>query len=208
MVKALEEERIRLKEELDDARKSKDDPESVDWNWLTTFDGKIWDKKPKDPPRFVSKAARKARFVSFVNLKGGVGKNDTDGKFKRPLSRKARRFFSWTSTIRTSDDPCLDLKEQRIAREQKKFVEHLLSEGAVGARGFSGWTIPIAKRRGFDLLGTEEPLSDVETKLMVQWFFKGSTNGAEDVRYLLRKLMHSDDVTESSDYAPLLARLD
>ncbi|MBX9677436.1 MAG: AAA family ATPase [Gemmataceae bacterium] len=175
-------------------------PMRIDLNWLETFDGKIWDKKPESPPAFFSRKNRPVRFISVVNLKGGVGKTTTTANLGAALAHLGKRVLLVDLDYQGSlTSMCLDDSELRTVRSNKRFVERILEGYGVDENGLKPWTQRIANDKAFYLVPAEEPLCDVENQMMIKWFLQGSGGGKEDPRYVLRRVFHSAEVQDAFD---------
>jgi len=109
---------------------------------LESFDGKLWEQDSlTTPPPFVAANERQTRFISVVNLKGGVGKTTLTANVGVSLSRRGHRVLlvdldfqsSPTRLCTASQDQLLDLiKTKRTAARLGS--DHALLIGQVAQR--------------------------------------------------------------------------
>lgn len=192
-------ERDVLSEEL--SKRQEPPPLDVDLGWLETFGGKIWDKQPTAPATFVDKSKRSVRFLSVLNLKGGVGKTTISANLGASLVNRGKKVLLVDLDYQGSlTSLCLNEVQVKEIRTKIKFVEGIFRQGGTGSEGLKDWIFPVRDSSNFGIVATEEPLGDVENQLMVRWFLQGSKNGIDDPRYLLRRVFHANKQIENYDF--------
>src|SRR5262245_5278472 len=170
---------------------------------ITRFDGRLWLRPPVGPvPAFRPLAERKARVISVLNLKGGVGKTTITANL--------------AATLATADRPALaiDLDYQRslsmlLVGNKDRILLH--RGGLTVQRFLAGDT-----HRRTDLTGkakdlapdvphcavltnsdaraggqSADSLEETENRLMVEWLLDRSR---PDPRFLLREAIHDPDL--------------
>lgn len=89
---------------------------------LESFDGKLWEQDMQtSPPPFITATDRQTRFISVVNLKGGVGKTTLTANIGVSLARRKHRVLlvdldfqsSLTRLCKTSNEQLLELIRKR-----------------------------------------------------------------------------------------------
>jgi cellulose biosynthesis protein BcsQ len=169
---------------------------------LESFDGKLWEQDAgAATPSFVSAADRKTRFISVVNLKGGVGKTTLTANVGVSLARRRHRVLlvdldfqsSLTRLCKASSDQLLDLIRK------KKTAARLL-EGNEDAQLITelGQRVSHPNLVGLtcDFIAADESLAEAELRAQARWL----VTRTPDARFLFRRLFHSQVVLSSYDF--------
>jgi chromosome partitioning protein len=201
---ALQEKLTHLHEELEAARESETElgqqvselTEQV--QRLAAFDGKVWDKPCTAVPPFLARHQRRVPIIAVANLKGGVGKTTLTANLGAILARQNHRVLLVDLDYQGSlTSLCLPAGEIQEIRRNGRFVDRLFSELPATPEAVAACSYPVAQLSGARLLAADEPLADVETRVMAQWLLQPEGG---DVRYLLRSALHSRSLAEEYDY--------
>lgn len=168
---------------------------------LEKFDGKLWEQdSPTSPPLFVLAADRKTRFISIVNLKGGVGKTTLTANLGVSLARRKHRVLlvdldfqsSLTSLCKASSDQLQELirKKETAARLLNGNDDpRLVSELAHHINH------PNLMGHSCDFIAADESLAEAELRAQARWLI----TKMPDARFLFRRLFHSQEVMSHYD---------
>jgi cellulose biosynthesis protein BcsQ len=168
---------------------------------LESFDGKLWEQDSlTPPPPFVAANERQTRFISVVNLKGGVGKTTLTANVGVSLSRRGHRVLlvdldfqsSLTRLCTASQDQLLDLiRTKRTAARLLDGDEPLLI-GQVAQRV----SHPNLMGKTCDFIAADESLAEAELRAQARWL----VTKTPDARFLFRRLFHAQDVLTRYDF--------
>ncbi len=166
---------------------------------LAAFDGKVWDKPPRTAvPGFQPLERRRVPIIAVANLKGGVGKTTLTANLGAILSKQNQRVLLVDLDYQGSlTSLCLPPGEIREIRRNQRFVDQLFEGFPVEPERLSPCSHPVAELSGVRLVAADEPLADVETRVMAQWLLQPDQG---DVRYMLRSCLHSQALAEEYDY--------
>jgi cellulose biosynthesis protein BcsQ len=188
----LEIERDRASSELTAAQKQLADLES--------FDGRLWERAvTAAPPPFLDAAQRKARLVSVMNLKGGVGKTTLTANIGVGLARKGYRVLLVDLDFQGSlTRLCLDLDDTKESLDKNRTVNRCLSEGPPPPLGDLAQRVRgvILERGGCDMIAAGESLAESELRAQGRWLAAPDP----DVRFLFRRSFHAANVCGGYDY--------
>ncbi len=188
----LEELRLKHKETLQDGRKLRTQLRSI-----FEHDGKVWNRPfDKQVPHFRSHYERRARVVSVLNLKGGVGKTTISAN----LSAAFASYQLKTLAIDLDHQHSLtDLLITESEREQFNLNGHLIERFLQNAdqNEMPLYNLIFPVDEMLSLIGCQEELADIETRLMAQWMV-GQTQ--HDVRFLMRDAIHSTSISDDYDW--------
>jgi cellulose biosynthesis protein BcsQ len=167
---------------------------------INQTDGKVWLKPVSgiNPP-FVPLSARKTAIISLANLKGGVGKTTLTANLGAAFALEGLRVLlidlDHQSTLSTRS---LGHQELDEVIRTKRFIHPVFTENAdlaalnrcvtraqhsVGAGSL--YVAPV-----------DEDFADIENQLMTRW---SSGVAQHDVRYLLRRALHSTSLRQHYD---------
>lgn len=169
---------------------------------VESSDGKQWEQETQSQvPQFVSAGERKTRFISFLNLKGGVGKTTLTANLGVSLARKNRRVLmvdldfqgSLTRLCTSSTEQVMEITEKR------RTAARLLSS--------NGDSLPVCDLtyriahlnldgQVCDFIGAGEALGDAESRAQARWL----VTKTPDIRFMFRQLFHAKDVFDQYDY--------
>jgi cellulose biosynthesis protein BcsQ len=193
----LSEEVEKLKEEnVEVARRQKEMQTQLD-NVLA-FDGNWTHLPPRDVPPFRPLAARRAPIVAVANLKGGVGKTTLTANVGATLwgrELKRRVLLIDLDYQANLTQCCLDRKTINRLRQQDRLVQTLFADSPPDPKSVTRCVEPILddRQRGTDgaIVASDELLTVQEARALTRWLVG---QGAGDVRFRLRSLLHSDEV--------------
>jgi chromosome partitioning protein len=189
--------------EISELKKSRDDAlrelEELQHRFvaLDKVDDHVW-KRPVQvtPPVFVSRSKRKTRFISICNLKGGVGKSTVAGNLGLALAMRQQSVLMIDLDFqRTLSSYVCDVESLVKARAKDQTSKHLLNPAAdvkiVHQYALSIPSVPQAR-----IIPADEGLELTEYAQQARFFVKPEY----EVRFLLRRLLHDEAVTEQFQY--------
>jgi chromosome partitioning protein len=165
---------------------------------LARFDGKSWEKPVQPPvPRFVPRASRRCRIIAVTNLKGGVGKTTLTANLSAALCGLGQRVLMLDLDYQgTLTSICLSGQEIEDLRRQRRFVQNLFREDEPRPAAFLGWAQRVQGGTGF-VMAADEDLAELEMQSLARWLVQ---QASQDVRFLLREVLHSDEVQGAFDF--------
>jgi cellulose biosynthesis protein BcsQ len=169
---------------------------------LEKFDGKLWEQDTNaSPPAFVSAADRQTRFISVVNLKGGVGKTTLAANIGVSLARRKYRVLLVDLDFQSS--------LTRLCKATNEQLLELIRKGKTSPRLLDGKDEPklvkdLAQRvshpnlvgHACDFIAADETLAEAELRAQAHWLVTRSP----DARFLFRRLFHSKEVLSEYDF--------
>jgi len=169
---------------------------------LESFDGKLWEQNTDaNIPRFVSAGDRKTRFISVVNLKGGVGKTTLTANIGVSLSKRNHRVLlvdldfqsSLTRLCKSSSDQLLEL-----IRKKRTAARLLTTDGEVLPIDELVHKVSHPSLMGLtcDFIAADESLAEAELRAQARWL----VTKTPDARFLFRNFFHSADILEHYDF--------
>jgi cellulose biosynthesis protein BcsQ len=169
---------------------------------LESFDGKLWEQDSQAaPPSFVNVTERKTRFISVVNLKGGVGKTTLTANVGVALARRNHRVLlvdldfqgSLTRLCKASSDQLLDLirKKMTSARLLEDSVDTLSVAQVTNALSH-----PNLVGQRCDFIAADESLAEAELRAQARWLI----TRMPDARFLFRRLFYCQQVFDLYDF--------
>jgi cellulose biosynthesis protein BcsQ len=169
---------------------------------LESFDGKLWEQDTAAaPPAFVTATDRKTRFISFVNLKGGVGKTTLAANVGVSLARRNHRVLLVDLDFQSSlTRLCTATNEQLLDLIKKKKTAARLLDGTNG-------TVPIEDlsqrvshpnlvAQTCDFIPADESLAEAELRAQARWL----VTKTPDARFLFRRVFHCPQVLSNYDF--------
>lgn len=185
-----------LKKGRDAALREKEELESR-FKALDKVDDHVWKRDVKiTPPPFVSRSKRKTRFIAVCNLKGGVGKSTLVGNLGLGLALQERSVLMIDLDFQgTLSSYVCDPEALAVARTREHVSRHLLDSNAevklVHQYATAFPSIPLAQ-----IIPADEGLELTEYAQQARFF----VNPYHEVRFLLRRLLHDEAVTDKYDY--------
>jgi len=168
---------------------------------LESFDGKLWEQDGQAaPPVFVNAGERKTRFISIVNLKGGVGKTTLCANVGVSLARRNHRVLLVDLDFQGSlTRQCIASSEQLLDLIQKKRTSARLLEDHADPLPViqltNGISHPNLVGQRCDFIAADESLAEGELRAQARWL----VTKMPDARFLFRRLFHSKEVFDLYD---------
>jgi cellulose biosynthesis protein BcsQ len=185
-----------LARELDESREQADHyAERV--RRVLDSEGRIWER-PVDgqPPRFRPLEPRKAPIISFMNLKGGVGKTTIAANLGAMMASIGRDVMLVDLDFQGSLTAlCLNGRTIQTLRDQHRFVQIAFADQPTDATILRRTLCQIGDTSA-SLLAADEDLVNCEQRLMTRWLIGESP---DDIRFRLRSLLHSDEIQSRFD---------
>lgn len=164
-------------------------------------DGRIWERPvAHDAPSFQLRTPGKAWILSFLNLKGGVGKTTLSANLAATWAAQGKRVLLLDLDYQVSlSRLCLTRHAIQHVEEHPATTACALFEGCAEeqAEFIKANARIIGDQPQFRLLPTEELLVEVENRVMAQWLVK---HRDEDIRFCLRRALHHPEIRESFDF--------
>ena len=168
---------------------------------LESFDGKLWEQDTNTrSPLFVSTTDRKTRFISIMNLKGGVGKTTLTANVGVSLARRKHRVLLVDLDFQSSlTRLCTASAEQLLELIKRKETAARLLDGDSDALLVSklahGIHHPNLNEHTCDYIAADENLAEAELRAQARWLITRTP----DARFLFRCLFHSQEVLNHYD---------
>jgi cellulose biosynthesis protein BcsQ len=193
----LSDERQKLKSQVTDLRLEQAKVRAQIANMLA-FDGTWTQPIPPDVAPFKPLVERKARIIAVTNLKGGVGKTTLTANIGAALwsGGSARRVLVIDLDYQANlTQCCLDKKTIQLLRTQNRLAHTLFGDGPPTADDLTHCLEPILDDRqrgtkGF-IVPSDDDLAVSENRAVMRWL---AGQGAGDVRFRLRSMLHDDKV--------------
>ena len=159
----------------------------------------LW-KRPCDiiPPPFVTKLNRRTRFLTVLNLKGGVGKTTLTANLAALLATgeaPLRVLLIDLDFQGTLSDATVDPESFRLQRQNKSLVDVLLMTDYHDADLLKRLPIPMKGVEGVQVILATDGLDAVEFQLQARYFL----NPQDDARFRFRTHFHHTDVFDRYD---------
>ena len=167
---------------------------------IAQSDGKLWLNTPNGClVPFLPLTMRKTVIISIANLKGGVGKTTITANLGATLARLGLRVLMIDLDYQSSlSSLCLSPQESGPVRRTGRYLNGLLEDGGDLSR-LSQCVTQLQADVGdgqLYLAPVDETFADIENRLMTRWY---SGLAEDDVRYRLRRALHSRDLRHHYD---------
>ena len=167
---------------------------------VNNSDGEIWEKMANGQVvPFVPLTQRHTAIISLLNLKGGVGKTTLTANLGVAFAAQGLRVLLVDLDHQSSlTYLCLTGEEIRRAKESNRFIDNFFEQGG----DFERFRQCVTRRQAsvgpgqIHVAAVTEEFVGVENKLQARWVV-GLLD--EDVRYKLRKGLHSPRLREHYD---------
>jgi chromosome partitioning protein len=140
-----------------------------------------------------------APIIALLNLNGGVGKTTITAHLGENLAAKGDRILLVDLDQQASlSSLCLDDTTLRRCFNQRQMIQHYLGSPDPRPKTFQQCIVPGSPRTkcDSDIVSCADELEEVETALLARWVL----HPEHDVRFHLRKALHSPAIQERYDY--------
>jgi chromosome partitioning protein len=175
-----------------------DDLQKIDTNVWTGRSSQV-----RKPPAFISREGRKARFVTFLNLKGGVGKTTIVANLAAALAtgvlgEKKRVLAIDLDYQGTLSNRCVEHKILTDRRASRRTSDRLIDSGADAdpAELVCNLLVPIgATAEMGSIIVADERLDDIDFRKQALFAIE-----AAEVRFEHRRLLHHPSIADRFDF--------
>ena len=180
-----------IKLELNALTNQLEDLQSINGGWDGPAKGEV--------APFIPRTNRNAPIIMTMNLKGGVGKSTISANLAATWWGRAidpkRVLLIDLDYQRSVTSLCISARDLSDLEQGKLFVNAIFDEQTDAAEHFLKARRRVGRGEGY-LLGANEVLTRVESHVEARWL-TGQTDN--DVRFLLRKLLHSSAIQDRYD---------
>jgi cellulose biosynthesis protein BcsQ len=166
---------------------------------VTSWDGKWTRHGEKAPAGFRPLKERRAPIVSLMNLKGGVGKStltaNLGATFWSDPTQPMKVLLVDLDYQASLTKMCLDPREVEETRRHRRLVSNLFGQAKPSPAFVALNAGRIGATKGY-LLASDFSLQNEEALAQARWLVGGM---GTDPRYLLRQVLHSDEVQREFD---------
>ena len=168
---------------------------------IAVCDGRIWEVAAGNGATpFRSLSQRRTPIVSFVNLKGGVGKTTVSANLAVAMGEHGWRVLIVDLDYQSSlSQLLLSPSEMDELIGSRRLFHETLGDAAGGLAAFRRAICRVTKVPDSEvyLVAADEELGNLETALSHRWQAKIT---ADDVRYRLRTVLHSAEIADRFDF--------
>ena len=168
---------------------------------IAVSDGRIWEVAAEGSATpFRPLSQRRTPVLSLVNLKGGVGKTTIAANLAVAMSQHGWRVLVVDLDYQGSISQLLlsrsEMDELLVSR---RLIHEALQDTAPGVASFRRaiCRVSVAPDSEICLVAADEELGNIETSLSTCWQARITT---DDIRYRLRKVLHSAEVADRFDF--------
>jgi cellulose biosynthesis protein BcsQ len=168
---------------------------------ITECDGRIWEVAAgtgATPFRPLSR--RRTPILSFVNLKGGVGKTTLTANLAVAMSQLGWRVLAVDLDYQGSLSRLLQSPQERDELlVSRNLIDEALKNPEDGLASFRKaiQRVTIVSESRISLVASDERLGDLETAISHRWQSKQTS---DDVRYRLRSILHSAEIADRFEF--------
>lgn len=165
---------------------------------LNELDGDVWQRipLPEQVPSFRTRKANDPPIFAVVNLKGGVGKTTITANLARVAVHLGYSPLLVDLDYQNSlSGLTLDAQLREDMKSKGHVVSRLIDQSEPTGSNVLNLSQRMGNTNGF-VLATDENLTSVEMKVMARWI---TDNTNDDVRYRLRRALHSEEVQDKYD---------
>jgi cellulose biosynthesis protein BcsQ len=172
--------------------------------------GRVWERPmAADAPAFVPIGPRKTPIISFINLKGGVGKTTLSANVGAMLGLHGKRVLLIDLDYQRSlSMMCCSHDQIKELHQGGRCLQHYLLDKSPSASKLLSCMFPVRTASHCEIVTVSEAkdatdaaatLEDAEMRLMARWLL----GQGPEVRTHLRAALHSPLVHERFDYVLL-----
>jgi cellulose biosynthesis protein BcsQ len=167
-------------------------------------DGHIWEVEVQaNACRFRPLSARRTPIISFLNLKGGVGKTTIAANLAAAMGQKGWRVLLVDLDHQGSlSQLMLSNAEMQDLLASRRFIDDALGDYSDGLARFRKAIVrvSIVPQAEISLVAADEELGNLELALSHRWALKLTP---DDVRYRLRAILHAEEIAGRFDFVLL-----
>jgi cellulose biosynthesis protein BcsQ len=186
---------------LKNKEKRRADELSKQLDTIAVSDRRIWEVAVTgDASPFRSLSQRRTPIMALVNLKGGVGKTTITANLGVAMASHGWRVLLVDLDHQGSlSQLLLSGAEQKDLIDSRRLVDVAFADPSDGLAKFKSAIVRVrlVENGEISLVGADEALLDVETKLSQRWLARMTT---DDVRYRLRAILHSESIADRFDF--------
>jgi cellulose biosynthesis protein BcsQ/cell division protein FtsL len=171
---------------------------------ISKIDQDVWltgECRPESIPDFKARSERRTRFVTFVNLKGGVGKTtlvaNLGAGFASSITGRASRVLLVDLDFQgTLSNMCVEgafLEDRRTTRRTSARLLDTAADPTQAAASLSGLVAPLSIGGGGVIVANEE-IDEADFRAQARYAVN-----REEVRFRHRRLMHTPETFDRYD---------
>jgi cellulose biosynthesis protein BcsQ len=157
----------------------------------------IWRRDVVGPPHFVDREKRNARFISLLNLKGGVGKTTLAanlGVCLALMDRPLKVLLIDLDFQASLSNMSVEASALLLARKMRHTTERLL-DPQLTVGDFKNLMVGVNQVANGCILIADDSLERMDFQTQARFFLKPE----HDARFLFRKILHQPEITDYFD---------